>query len=172
MDWKRANQQEKIVAIKREIAAGAQSGNDIAARLGVSRNTIGGMCDRHGIALPGKWANLGGRSRKKRSRRRSDVRDARIVAQKSRVSRPAKVKRRRRGRRPNIFTIHPTRDCHFPLWGNERGIDVEDKKYCGEPVALNADDAPPYCDDCFEVMHRAPSFGERKASGVRPYRRA
>jgi hypothetical protein len=163
--WQTATAEQKLEAIKAEIEGGAKSARDIAVRLGVTTNMVGGMCHRHKIKLPGTCRNAGKKPHNWNKRRRRDMVDAQKVAQQRRINqrvprtRPVAASRfrgeppvpsHRQGRPVNIFTIHPTRDCHFPAWGNEHGIPVEEKFYCGEPVASVADGALPYCAACLK----------------------
>lgn len=51
--WAAMDQEDRLAAIHAAIVAGAGSAAEIAEMVGTGRNSVIGMCHRHGIALPG-----------------------------------------------------------------------------------------------------------------------
>ena len=155
MSWNNWNRWERLRAIRAEInSKRAASAADVARALGVTRNTIIGMCNRWDIILPGTGA-LGARraaqsrAKNKPSRPPGERSLAYNIKQRSERE-PVKLM----DAPESVIDSHPitlmdTRlhHCMYPLWDDS--VLPEARLYCGGHVNDGS-----YCDVHKSIVYR------------------
>lgn len=145
-----------------ELVAKGWSSNDIARDLGISRGKVLGRCRRDGLKL--------------QSRRRKSVR-----ADAPEVPAASNVMPLRKAVQETAPAPEPLRDpmpfldavfgrCRMPLWDEGRHVPIEDKFYCGAPVARSG---VSWCPACLATISSQPRISlDALAFGKRARRRA
>ncbi len=154
-DWKTMPKAQKVARVRALVEQDNLSARQIASHLGTTRGAVLGFCDRNGIRFGLK---KGVAAKKKQTFKKQSFRLYQFPNK-----RPVKPEKSRgvtasSEEKPVAFLNVKNGQCRRPLWGDEIGIDISQKFFCGAPTG----EGETFCPDCASQLFVEKGQGESR----------